>query len=127
MYLSYYIFLYLYNLGTHFYALDGCTTHEDILVTQSYDITSSSAEVQCCSTNGQSCYRHNPDSNECFSGDNDASKATWIEAKEMCSSAGYRLCNSQEELDRCCASGCGYDETLVWTSLVAGIKWQDVC
>ena len=113
------------NLGKYFTALDGCSKHYKVLP-QNYDANSRSAEVQCCSLDGQFCYRKNPDSGKCWSGNNDALKVTWCEAYEMCTSAGYRLCKNQEEMDRCCGSGCFYDYTLVWTSIEPGTQLQAI-
>ena len=121
MQLIYNICSYLCNLDTHFYAFDGCKKFGTDLDPVPYDASSSSAEVQCCSMHGQFCHRHNPDTQQCWSGNNDAAKKTWYEANEMCTSAGYRLCNNQEELNRCCKSGCKYDRQLVWTSMELGI------
>ena len=101
--------------------MDGCSTEGKIVSTQSYDASSRSAEVQCCTTDGQSCLRKNP-SEECWTGDKDGRKVSWYEAYDLCSTAGYRLCNSQEELNRCCLTGCNYDHELTWTSLQTGTK-----
>ena len=123
IYLTYSICSYLYDLG-HFSVLDGCSIIGDDLLPQKYDSNDSLAEVQCCSIDGQSCFRHNPDSGECWSGNDDAAKVTWNEAYAMCTSAGYRLCNSQEELDRCCQTGCMHDLELVWISIEAGKNYE---
>ena len=48
-------------------------------------------------------------------------EVTWDEANQHCASEGKRLCKSQEELNRCCDTGCGYDHELVWSSLKQGI------
>lgn len=123
MFSIYNICSYFCNLATHFSALGGCST-KHFLIPQNFSASTSSAEAQCCSIDGQFCYRHHPESAECWSGNNDAAKVTWHEAYEMCTSAGYRLCKSQEELDLCCGTGCSYNKQLVWTSLEAGTKLQ---
>ena len=126
MYLKYNISSYLVNLDIHYIALDGCSTNtaKGVLSSQNYYPNNSRAELQCCSIDGQHCQRRNPLTKKCWSGDNDVAKVTWYEAYERCTSAGHRLCKSQEELNRCCGSGCHYDDTLMWTSLQAGAKLQ---
>ena len=125
-----YIYSYFCDLDTYYTALDGCSTRPTDPnspynpASQNFLASTSSAEVQCCSIDGQSCYRHNPATSQCWSGDDTAAKATWHEANEMCTSAGYRLCKSQEELDLCCSTGCHYNNQLIWTSLEAGTKLQ---
>ena len=83
------------------------------------------AEIVCCSLDGSSCsrkYRPAAGANICHSGDGDDEKVTWDEANLHCLSQGKRLCNSQEELDRCCRGGCDYDNQLVWSSVKEGKK-----
>ena len=72
---------------------------------------------------GSSCSRTNAsiqDTNGCRSGDEDNKKFPWDEANKHCVSEGKRLCNSQEELDPCCSTGCSYDFQLVWTGTIEG-------
>ena len=81
------------------------------------------AEIACCSLDGSSCsrkYKAASGDNVCRSGDRDDEKVTWDEANLHCLSQGKRLCNSQEELDKCCGGGCGYDNQLVWSSVEEG-------
>eukprot|EP00662_Eupelagonemidae_sp_cell21_P049873 gene49873-biopygen14472 len=77
-----------------------------------------SAQVQCCNASG-SCTRRDRAGN-CFSGDDDVTRATHYEAVAMCSQAGMRLCTMQElqiiDAAGCCGTGCNYDAILVWTS-----------
>ena len=56
----------------------------------------------------------------CRSGNNDDKKVTWHEANKHCVSEGKRLCNSQDELDKCCHTGCAYNTQLVWTGTEEG-------
>ena len=84
------------------------------------------AEIVCCSLDGSSCsrkYKGASGADICRSGDNDDErKVTWNEANLHCLSEGKRLCNSQEELDKCCSAGCFYDNQLVWSSVKEGMK-----
>ena len=88
------------------------------------------AEIACCSLDGSSCsrkYKAASGDNVCRSGDRDDEKVTWDEANLHCLSQGKRLCNSQEELDKCCGGGCGYDNQLVWSSVKEGRKKLNHC
>lgn len=80
-----------------------------------YASTMSIAELTCCSMDGQTCSRKRSDT--CRSGHNDNVKVTWEQARDHCAADGMRLCATQEEVDRCCGSGCWYDSDLVWTSI----------
>ena len=92
------------------------------------------AEIVCCSLDGSSCsrkYKGASGADICRSGDgyhlwenpgDDDRKVTWNEANLHCLSEGKRLCNSQEELDKCCKTGCFYDNQLVWSSVKEGMK-----
>jgi len=106
-------------------ARDGCSTNNpgDLFGPQpgGYNAYSSSADVACCSYDGQTCYRHDNEGN-CWNGDrhiigNDGARKTWFEAFKICNEAGYRLCASQNELDKCCGTGCLYDNVIMWTSI----------
>jgi len=85
-------------------------------------------EVQCCLTspNVHVCTRDG-----CLSGDNDARKVTWPEAKFKCEARGWRLCR-RETLNRYDSAGCwstadrcGYNAELVWTSNEGGLQPLD--
>jgi len=85
-------------------------------------------EVQCCLTWPRV---HVCTWDGCLSGDNDARKVTWPEAKTQCEARGWRLCR-REELNRydsagCCDTldRCGYNAELVWTSNVGGLQPYD--
>ena len=92
------------------------------------------AEIVCCSLDGSSCsrkYKGASGADICRSGDGNHlwenpgdydRKVTWNEANLHCLSEGKRLCNSQEELDKCCKTGCLYDNQLVWSSVKEGRK-----
>ena len=80
------------------------------------------AEIVCCTLEGDSCERE-VEGGDCRSGHNDDVKVTWNEAQDHCEEAGMRLCNSQEELDQCCGTGCQYDNQLVWSGLKEGIPF----
>ena len=45
----------------------------------------------------------------------------------MCESMGLRLCESQDELNQCCGSGCQYDNRLVWSSQTTQYYAFDGC
>jgi hypothetical protein len=70
----------------------------------------------------------------CLSGDKDAAKSSWYQAKALCQARGWRLC-SREELNILGSSGCcsrvkdvdhcGYDNELVWTDTQGGLQAQD--
>ena len=96
------------------YALvDGCATSDDHLFTgigsprSIIDTSAAVGQVQCCATDGSSCTRTDKDG-VCLGG----TDVQYAEAK--CSGMGMRLCQSQAEVDKCCESGCGYDNTLVF-------------
>ena len=80
-------------------------------------------EVQCC-VNAKRVHVCTRDG--CLSGDREATKYTWRDAKARCEERGWRLCR-REELNRpgsagCCSGNrCGYNEELVWTSNVGGL------
>ena len=83
------------------------------------------AEIVCCSLDGSSCsrkYKGASGADICHSGDGDDKKVTWDEANLHCLYQGKRLCNSQEELDKCCRRGCDYDNQLVWSGVKDGKK-----
>ena len=100
-----------------YFAFHGCSLNGGA-PTQLVDVYDSNlpiAEVSCCSLDASTCTRKRHEDSQCFTGDNDAVKVSWIEAKSMCETQGMRLCNSQEEINKCCSSGCGYDNQLVWS------------
>ena len=108
-----------YAIGKY-YAFDGCSTegpdHAGEIPGFYYEVLSV-AEVACCSLDGSKCHRHDS-SGKCWSGYNDAFKKTWQEADVICQNAGYRLCKSQAEVDKCCESGCMHDYDVVWSGNV---------
>ena len=57
-----------------------------------------------------------PGTKECLSGDFQDTKFTGFESKSLCEKNGYRLCQNQEEVDRCCNTGCNYDYAVTWIS-----------
>lgn len=81
------------------------------------DTATAAGEVQCCSTDGSTCTRMDA-SNSCASGaagaSNPFSPDSAADAEDLCSALGMRLCETQAELDKCCGSGCQYDNALVW-------------
>ena len=58
--------------------------------------------VRCCSINGDSC-----SSRPC------KKDKTYDEAVEICSGRGQRLC-SEDELNKCCGTGCNKDNEKTW-------------
>ena len=85
-----------------------------------YNSTDEAAAIVCCSLDGNSCERKRSD--VCRSGDGkeDEIKVTWNAAKDHCEANGMRLCATQDELDRCCGTGCWYDYNNVWSNVVLG-------
>jgi hypothetical protein len=72
--------------------------------------------VTRCTTKSSRC----SSSAQCLSGQATKSgigKATygWARAKCQGLGAGWDLCDSQEQIDRSCGTGCKYDHALVWT------------
>ena len=126
---SYYIiFLQSIDQGPEYFAFDGCSKFKKgqawITVPSKpsgfYKGNIRVGNIVCCSLDGSSCSRKTS-ADICRSGKNDdMKKVTWDEANQHCASEGKRLCKSQEELNRCCDTGCGYDHTLVWSSLKQG-------
>jgi len=117
-----------------YYGADGCSTNpiEDWSDDQDpgfYSGDSASGEVVCCEMDGSDCYRQNSADGLCHSGSGDEFKVTWFEAYWICQNQGYRLCETQGELDHCCGSGCSYDNQVVWTSLeeVGGSEEPAIC
>ena len=84
-----------------------------------YDGTLNKAATVCCGLDGASCKRkiHN---GECPADSGEETKVTLEEAKVRCKSLGLRLCNSQDEINRCCGEDCGYDDRVVWSSMIEG-------
>ena len=105
-------------------AFDGCTKTSDTPVSGDqpgfYIGSLKAAQVVCCSLDGSSCSRKA--SSICRSGDGKAQKYTWYEANEHCKAEGKRLCNSRDELNKCCGGGCNYDSELVWSGVIEGKK-----
>ena len=111
-----------------YYAFDGCSSN-GLQVDPGFLSELSKAEIECCSLDGNSCSRKNGDI--CRSGDNDDYIVTWKEANQHCEDAGMRLCNTQQELDRCCGQGCSYDNQLVWSGQKEGnlspvVWWREL-
>jgi len=69
----------------------------------------STAAVRCCSYDGQSCA-----SSELSGGCNNVDK-TFTEAHAICAASGRRLC-MEDEVDRCCGTGCWFNHHAVWIS-----------
>lgn len=108
--------------------MDGCSRRGVLRGTNEvgfYDPTEAIGEIHCCSMDGLTCSRKRNGS--CRSGSNDAFKVTWLEAKQHCNADGMRLCNSQEEVDRCCGTGCSTDRDLVWTAVSSSVRCESWC
>lgn len=104
--------------NTQFRALDGCSSRNGMRRGQRprWATLNQRFEVQCCSQNGQRCTRYHR-GRVCISGNNNMHKMTWYQARNACASIGMRLCRNQQELNRCCRSGCAHDVDLVWTGI----------
>ena len=105
--------------------MDGCSSQNTFREGEAepgyYDGTSSIAAAVCCGLDGASCKRKIYNG-ACPVDSSNELKVTWEEAKMQCQSLGLRLCNSQHEIDQCCGQECGYDNRLVWSGMVEGIR-----
>ena len=116
-------FHWFYCQGRKYYAFTGCSkvdADEQTFLENTpafYHSMSKEAFVACCSLDGASCSRKIVDGN-CRSED---TKVSWKEAFEHCKAAKMRLCNSQEEINKCCEEGCALDDKLVWSSMLEGM------
>ena len=118
---------YFHYQGRKYYAFDGCSTNEDVGIQPGYRIgLLVVAQIVCCSLDGSSCTRkRTEDSGQqvCRSGVDGTKKVSWNEAHLQCKFEGKRLCNSQKELNQCCAGGCNYDNQLVWSGVKEGMHF----
>ena len=109
-------------IASHYRAFGGCSknTQNDFedLTPGYYHVVGRPAEIVCCSMDGSSCSRKHQ--GICRSGNGDSYKATWMEANQNCLDSGMQLCNSQKEIDKCCGTGCNYDNQLVWSNIEQG-------
>ena len=109
-------------LASHYRAFDGCSKNTQNAFEDRnpgyYHVVSRPAEIVCCSMDGSLCSRKNQ--GICRSGNGDSYKATWMEGDKNCQDSGMRLCNSQKEIDKCCGTGCNYDNQLVWSNIEQG-------
>jgi len=102
--------------GVLFYkALNGCSRNGLRGSVGFYNPSRAIAKIHCCSLDGASCTRKHPGPHQTCMGNRQ--HVTWAHAKQVCEAEGMRLCNSQEEVNKCCGSGCGYDGVLTWTSI----------
>ena len=112
--------MFLFLVDPAYYAFDGCSTNLDDDFEGNapgyYHGKLEGSHISCCTLTGDSCSREAHGGN-CRSGD----KVTWEVAREHCEVAGMRLCNSEEELDQCCGTGCNYDNILIWSSITEGM------
>ena len=119
----------IFELDVKYMALDGCSTNAIKLFKDNpptyYYGNEKKAEISCCAMDGSSCSRKT-NTGQCRSGNNDDYKVTWFDADEHCKNDGMRLCNSQEELNQCCANGgaCGYNDQLVWVNIQVSGKFD---
>ena len=116
-------FYFFYCQGRKYHAFAGCSkVNADKKTFEEntpgfYHSMSKEAFVVCCSLDGSSCSRKTKGGN-CRSED---AKVSWKEAFEHCKAAKMRLCDSQEEIDKCCGGGCALDVELVWSNMVEGM------
>jgi len=102
-----------------YWAFDGCTRNNDNSWKDSqrpnyYDPDSNIARVVCCSHEGDRCDRDA----QTPSGRIDCrGQTSWYQAKALCAEAGMRLCQTQEEINRCCGQGCDGDDYLSWSGI----------
>jgi len=69
------------------------------------------ADVRCCSIDGDSCESNLPG---CVSG------VTYQEAMSVCHAHGMRICQ-QDEMQTCCEGGCNHDLHAIWVDVNSGI------
>lgn len=102
--------------------VDGCerdgnnehplTAHEDETHT---------ADVRCCSMDGSTCESQNLEGGvDCLRNGNVHSEGcvfdkTLVEAHEICSASGMRLC-APDEVDACCSTGCWHNHHAIWVA-----------
>eukprot|EP00121_Abeoforma_whisleri_P000875 Awhi_evm1s776 len=87
---------------------DGCKRAQTYYDEELDSLTASHA-VRCCSNNGNSCV--SKISNQCYASN------TFLEASQLCTSIGRRLCSIEElNSEICCSTGCNHDNKRVWTS-----------
>ena len=103
------------------YALvDGCAKNDARHLMTEYgsprsiiDTSAAVGKVQCCAMDGSSCTRKD-ENGVCLGGTSMLSFVSATVAEAKCSDMGMRLCQSQAEVDQCCAAGCGYDNVLLF-------------
>jgi len=106
---------------TNFIAVGGCPTYG---LTSAFEGSATAvADVQCCALVGAGeCFRATtllPDTTDLH--DVQACGAltakTFAEAEQICSTAGKRLCTTDEVADSiCCNKGCGFNDDLLWAT-----------
>ena len=98
--------------------MDGCTELFPDTTPRWGNPNNAEGEIHCCTDSG-ACTRMDG-SGACISGDADAQKYTYFEAKEICEAQSMRLCTREELLSDsaagCCGTGCWHDYAVVWTS-----------
>ena len=101
-------------LGKKYCALDACTndphSHFDDRKPGNYDGQRGIARIVCCEMDGSSCTRHTGSEKMC------SARVTWNYANRVCQKMGKRLCNGQNELNKCCGTGCNFDVFLAWVN-----------
>ena len=60
--------------------------------------------ARCCTMSGEMC-----------SSDPCSGEVSYDEAMTLCANRGMRLCFN-DELPRCCGTGCGYDGSSLWVA-----------
>jgi hypothetical protein len=95
------------NQNGYFTVVDGCPSAGMAHQPRALSGVTGRAAVRCCSMNGMQCETRSVGCRD---------HTTFQEANSLCSSRGMRLCY-QQELDarRCCGTGCGFDNSQVWT------------
>ena len=99
-------------LGKKCLALDGCTVGASPPDKPAglYDCKKKKARIVCCEMDGSSCTRHTGSEKMC------SASVTWNYANRVCRKMGKRLCNGQNELNKCCGTGCNFDVFLAWVN-----------
>ena len=117
-------------LELKYQAFDGCSTNplgnffKNEAPPGFYSASSSIAGLVCCALDGSICTRICIERDLC-KGDNAlCNKLNWEEADRICKDRSMRLCNSQQEIDKCCGKGCDYDNRLVWSNVIEGSAYK---
>jgi len=110
------------------YTVDGCASdnaaeyHQEGLELTYIRSVDGTADVRCCSIDGNSCSSQNLPTGIDFITPNGGlhegcvSGVTYQEALTVCHAAGMRICG-QDEMSMCCGTGCWHNHHAVWVDI----------